>query len=150
MKILQKRQNGFSAMIVIVLIVLFSLLGTYMASMSTIGSLNTTQSVGSMQSWFAASSGVQWAIQKSLAASDGLCTCATNCCAGINGQTLNYSEGGLDGYSAAVSCSASPMTEAGSNYCVYNLGVTGTNGSSVQQMLTSRTISLSIADRNAP
>ena len=84
------------------------------------------------------------------AASDGGCTCATTCCTGINGQTLNYSEGGLDGYSASISCSASPMTEAGSNYCVYNLGVTGTNGSSVQQMLTSRTISLSIADRNAP
>jgi MSHA biogenesis protein MshP len=147
---LRRRQSGFSAMIVIVLIVLFALLGTYMASMSTIGSLNTTQSVGSMQSWFAASSGVQWAIQKSLAASDGLCTCATNCCAGINGQPLNFTEGGLDGYRATVSCSASPMTEAGSNYCVYNLGVTGTNGSSVQQMLTSRTISLSIADRNAP
>ena len=147
---LRRRQSGFSAMIVIVLIVLFALLGTYMASMSTIGSLNTTQSAGSMQSWFAASSGVQWAIQKSLAASDGLCTCATNCCTGIHGQTLNYSEGGLDGYSATVSCSASPMTEAGSNYCVYNLGVTGTNGNSVQQMLTSRTISLSIADRNAP
>ena len=150
MTIQRKRQNGFSAMIVIVLIVLFSLLGTYMASMSTIGSLNTTQSAGSMQSWFAASSGVQWAIQKSLAASAGGCTCATTCCTGINGQTLNYSEGGLDGYSATVSCSASQMTEAGSNYCVYNLGVTGTNGSSVQQMLTSRTISLSIADRNAP
>lgn len=144
------KQHGVSAIIVVVLIVLFALLGTYMTSMSTISSLNTTQSASAMQAWFAARSGVEWAVHNSLAASDGGCTCATNCCSGINGQTLNYSEMGLDGYSVTVSCSAVSVTEAAANYCVYNLGVTGTNNSPVQMTSVSRTISLSVSDRNAP
>jgi len=150
MKIVRKGQAGFSAMIVVVLIVLFALVGTYMLSMSTISSLNTTQSASAMQAWFAARSGVEWAVQQSLAASDGGCTCATNCCTGINGQTLNFSEGGLNGYTATVSCSAGSVTEAGANYCVYNLGVTGSNDSPAQLTTAARTISLSISDRNAP
>lgn len=137
-------------MIAIVLIVLFALLGTYMASMSTIGSLNTTQSASAMQAWFAARSGVEWAVYQALAASDGGCTCATTCCSGISGQTLNYGAQGLDGYSATISCSAGPVTEAGANYCVYKLGVTGTNNSPTQMTSVARTISLSISDRNAP
>lgn len=146
----RKLEHGFSAITVIVLIVLFAILGTYMLSMSTLGVLNTTQSGSAMQAWFAARTGVEWAVQKSLNASDGGCTCATNCCTGINGQTLNFTEGGLDGYSADVSCSAGAVTEATSNYCVYNLSVTSSNNSGAQMTSVSRTISLSISDRNAP
>lgn len=146
----QRKQQAGSAMIVVVLIVLFALVGTYMLSMSTISSLNTTQSASAMQAWFAARAGVEWSVQQSLAASDGGCTCATNCCTGINGQTINFSEGGLNGYTATVSCSAGNVIEAGANYCVYNLVVTGSNASPAQLTTASRTISLSISDRNAP
>jgi len=145
-----KRQQGASAIIVVVLIVLFALLGTYMLTMSTLSTLGTTQSGSAMQSWFAARSGVEWAVHRSLAASDGGCTCATNCCSGIDGQTLGFSGGGIGNYSAVISCSASSVTEASANYCVYDLGVTATNNSSAQMTSTSRTISLSISDRNAP
>lgn len=137
-------------MLVVVLIMLFGLLGTYMATMSTLGSLTTTQSGSAMQAWFGARSGVEWAVHQSLAASDGGCTCATNCCTGIHGQSLDFSEGGLDGYTATVSCAASSVTEAGSSYCVYNLSVTGSNNSTSQVTSASRSISLSIFDRNAP
>lgn len=137
-------------MIVVVLIVLFALLGTYMVSMSTISSLNTTQSASAMQSWFAARAGVEWAVQQSLAASDGGCTCATTCCTGINAQTISFSEGGLNGYTATVGCSASSATEASSNYCVYNLDITGSNNSSAPLTTATRTISLSLSDRSAP
>ena len=118
--------------------------------MSTLGVLNTTQSGSAMQAWFAARTGVEWAVHQSLAASDGGCTCTSNCCTGINGQTLNFTEGGLDGYSADVSCTAGAVTEATTNYCVYNLSVTSSNNTGVQMTSVSRTISLSISDRNAP
>jgi hypothetical protein len=144
------RQRGVSLMLVVVLIVLFALLGTYMSTMSTLGSLTTTQSGSAMQSWFGARSGVEWAVQRSLAASDGGCTCAANCCAGIDGQSLNFVEGGLDGYTASVSCAANNVIEAGSNYCVYNLSITASNNGASQLTSVSRTISLSISDRNAP
>ena len=145
-----KCQQGFSAMIVIVLIVLFALLGTYMSTMSSLSSLTTTQSGSAIQAWFAARTGVEWAVQQSLAASDGGCTCATNCCTGINGQSLNFSEGGLNGYDATVSCTARSIKEAGANYCVYDLSVSASNSSPAQLTSVARTISLSISDRNAP
>jgi MSHA biogenesis protein MshP len=144
------KQCGASAMIVVVLIVLFALLGTYMSTMSTLGSLTTTQSGSAMQAWFAARTGVEWAVQRSLEASEGGCTCAANCCAGINAQILNFSEGGLNGYSANITCSAGGVTESTISYCVYDLSVTASNNSSAQMTSVSRTISLSISDRNAP
>ena len=143
-------QRGISAIMIVVLIVLFALLGSYMATMSTIGSLTATQSASAMQAWFAARSGVEWAAHQSLAASDGGCTCATNCCAGINGQTLNFTEAGLNGFQATVACSDSSYSEAGSSYCVYDLNVNASNNSTAQLTSVSRSISLSISDRNAP
>lgn len=143
-------QGGVSAIIVVVLIALFALLGTYMASMSTLGSLNTTLSGSAMQAWFAARTGAEWAVQQSLVASDGGCSCAANCCTGINGQVLNFTEAGLTGYQATVTCAARDAAEAGSNYCVYDLGITATNNSGVPLTTVSRTLMLSITDRNAP
>jgi Tfp pilus assembly protein PilX len=144
------RQTGFSAIIVVILIVLFALLGAYMSTMSSIGSLNTTQSASAMQAWFTARSGVEWAVHQSLAASDGGCTCAVDCCTGIDAQILNFTEAGLNGYQATVSCSASNYTEASASYCVYELDVSATNNSPAQLTSVSRTITISISDRNAP
>ena len=144
------RQQGISAIIVVVLMTLFGLFGTYMLSMTSISSLNTTQSSSAMQVWFAARSGVEWAVQQSLTASDGGCACAINCCNGINGQTLNFAEAGLNGYSTTITCGDQPFSEAAANYCVYSLVSTATNNSAVQLTSVARTISLSISDRNAP
>ena len=145
----QKVQQGFSAIIVVVLIVLFALLGTYMVSMSSISSLNTTQSRGAMQVWFAARSGVEWAVHQSLAAVPG-CTCAIDCCTGINGQTINFTEQALNGYSATITCVDQSFSEASANYCVFNLGSAATNNGSAQLTSVARTINLSITDRTAP
>lgn len=137
-------------MMVLVLTVLLALLGTYMLTMSTLTSIGTSQAGAAMQVWFAARSGAEWAIHQSLSASDSGCTCAVNCCAGINGQTLNFNEAGLDGYQAAISCSASNYIEAGNSYCVYSLGVNASNNGSSQFTSVSRILSLAITDRNAP
>lgn len=56
MKTLKKAQKGFSIIVAVVLIVLFALIGGYMATLTSVGSLNTTVSAGGMQAWFAARS----------------------------------------------------------------------------------------------
>jgi MSHA biogenesis protein MshP len=146
-----KRQTGFSAIMVVIMIVLFALLGTYMATMSSISSLNTTQSASAMQAWFAARSGVEWAVHQALAASDGGCTCETTCCPSISGSTLSFTEAGLNGYSATIDvCSAVTYNEASASYCVYDLSVSASNSSTVQSTSVYRAITLSISDRNAP
>ncbi len=145
------KQRGITAMMAVILIVLFSLLGTCMVTMSTISTLNTIQSGSAMQVWFAARSGVEWAVRQSIEASNpGVCTCATDCCAGINGQALNFTEVGLNGYSTTITCTDQAYTEASFNYCVFNLGSAATNNSATQLTTVTRTINLSISDRNAP
>ena len=145
-------QRGFGGITVLVIIVLFSLIGAYMASMSTLASLDTMLSGGSIQSWFAARSGVDWAVYQALNRS---CTCGTNCCStapAINGTSLAFTEGGLAGFDADISCSesASPVLEGTDSYCVYNIGVTASRGNPGQETYISRRVSVTVSDRDAP
>jgi len=134
----------------LVLIVLFALLGTYMLTLTVTGSLSTTQSASAMQAWFAARSGAEWAVHQSLAASDGGCTCAVNCCAGIDGETVNFSGGGMNGFVANTACASRAVTEAGTDYCVYDLEIGASNSSPGPLTSVFRSITLSVTDRDAP
>ena len=93
-----KKQNGFSAIIAVILIVLFALLGTYMATLSNIGSLNTTQSLGSMQAWFAAKSGLDWAVHDAIQNAAGTLNC--------NGAGPNFTlaGGATNSFNVNVTC----------------------------------------------
>ncbi len=148
MNIRQEKQKGFSAIIAVVLIVLFSLLGIYMATLSNIGSLNTTQSLGSMQAWFATRSTAEWAIYQAL--NRPACTCGTDCCTtapAINGATINFTLGGANGFQGNVtSCTENTITEASSTYCVYNLGITTSKGTLGGITYVSRSIDISVTD----
>ncbi len=140
-------QKGFSAIIAVVLIVLFALLGTYMATLSNIGSLNTTQSLGSMQAWFAARSGAEWAVYQAL--NRPACTCGTNCCTAaptINTATINFTAGGINGFQSTISCGESAVTEAGTSYCVYDLSVVAERGTVGSMTYVSRVINVSMTD----
>jgi MSHA biogenesis protein MshP len=151
MRLFNGKQKGFSAIIAVVLIVLFGLLGGYMATLSTVSVFNTAQSAGSMQAWFAARSGAEWAVYQAL---NRACTCGTDCCStgtsgteiNINGAVVSFDSGELNGYQATLSCSESAVSEGGSNYCVYNLGVNAERGSSGSITYVSRQINLSITD----
>ena len=134
------KQGGFSAMIVIVLIVLFALIGTYMLSLTAVSSINTTMSAGAMQAWFAARSGVDWAVQRVL----------NGGCAAV-GPTLNFSGGSLDGFQATISCPPpTTVTEGPDTYDIFNIGVTASRGAPGQLNFVSRTINVTVTDRNAP
>jgi Tfp pilus assembly protein PilX len=142
-------QKGVSAMIALVLIVLFALLGTYMSTLSTIGSLNTTQSLGSMQAWFAARSGAEWAVHQAL--NRPVCTCGTDCCTAapsISGATISFSaSGAINGFQSTITgCGDAPYTEAGSSYCVYNVSVSATRGSPGDITYLSRNLNFSVTD----
>ena len=71
MKIMKKWQRGFSAIVAVILIVLLALIGGYMATMTSVSSINTTVSAGTMQAWFAARSGIEWAVQQAVVAAPG-------------------------------------------------------------------------------
>jgi len=144
-------QKGFSAVMAIVLVVLLALLGASMSTLTTTSFLNTSSSTFSIQSWFAARSAVEWAVHTAV---NQACTCGTNCCASIDGTTINFSSGGLNGYQASfhgtTGCSEAPFTEGGADYCVYQIDVLGSRDTAGDITYASRRIKISITDRNSP
>ena len=132
-----KNQNGFSAIAAVVIVVLLALMGTYMSTFISVSALNTSTSAGAIQAWFAARSGMQWAIHQSL--SLGTCT-------GVDSQTISS---GLNGFNASVSCTETTgVTEGSSTYNIYNIDVTATKGSN--ETFVSRTITVTVTDNSAP
>ena len=138
MILLIKKQKGFSAIIAVILIVLFGLIGTYMATLSNVSSFNTTQSAGSMQSWFAAKSGFEWAVYDALQNGAG----NLNCNAAGPGFTL--SGGATNGFNIQITCTSSSVTEGGTTYNVFGLTSVASKNSAGSITYVSRTINASI------
>ncbi len=150
MMVLRKIQKGFSAIVAIVLIVLFALLGTYMATLSTVGSLNTTQSFGSMQAWFAARSGMDWAVYDAIQNNAGTLNC------GGVGPNFSISGGAGNDFNIQVTC-AVPYGFAEVSECpvaiplsctTYSLTIVASRGNAGDITYLSRTIRASVT--NAP
>jgi MSHA biogenesis protein MshP len=136
-----KKQSGFSAIIVIVLIVLFALMGGYMATLTSVSAVSTATSAASIQAWFAARSGVEWAVYQAL--EPGGCGNVTS--------PLNFSGGGLSGFQATISCNETlGITEGPDTYNIYNIGVTATRGNPGQETYVSRSVTVTITDGDAP
>jgi MSHA biogenesis protein MshP len=142
-----KNQKGFSAMGAVIIIVFLALIGTYMASLSSISSLNTTQSLLSMQAWFAAKSGLDWAVHDAIQNAAGTLNCDAA------GPTFTLSGGAASGFDIDVTCTTSTFVEAGicpnpSPCTTYALTVTADLGSPGDTIYASRTLTASVT--NAP
>lgn len=138
MKVYRKRQQGVSAIVAVILIVLLALIGGYMATLTSVASISTTLSAGTMQSWFAARSGIEWAAQQIIVTAPGACIAPT---------TINLSGGSSDGFSVALTCIPSAFTESGiGTYNVYALTSRATRGNPGDIAYVSRQVNVSITD----
>jgi len=135
------KQGGFSAIIVIVLIVLFALIGGYMATLSSVSAVSTASSGAAIQAWFAARSGMEWGVHRAL----NLVSCV-----GVDGQSINFSGGSLNGFQAQIGCVPTSVTEAPVTYNIYNITVTASRGTVGDAGYASRTIVATATDRTAP
>jgi MSHA biogenesis protein MshP len=126
------KQHGFSAIAAVVLIVLFALLGAYMATLTGVQTVTTTLSAGGMQAWFAARSGVE----------SGVVRVGNNNCNDFN---LSLTEGGSDRFEVDVTCSEEDVFEAPDDYSVYHLTSTATRGSPGTPGYVSRSIRVSVS-----
>lgn len=137
---IHKRQSGFSAVIAIVLIVVFALLGSYMLTLTNVSTLNTAQSGQSMQAWFAARTGLEWAVYDAI----------QNGAAGLNcnssGPSFTLSGGNTSGFNVQLNCTSTPVSEGGSSYNVFNLTSTASKNTVGTVTYVSRTITASITD----
>lgn len=147
MKLFNKKQSGVTAIMALIYIVLFAMLGGYMLTLSTTSSLSASQSLGSMRAWFAAKSSVEWAAYQ--ADNRPACTCGVNCCTvapAIGGVAINFTEGGLDNFQSTMACAETPITEAATDYCVYDLSIRARRGVPGNLIYVSRSVNVSITD----
>jgi MSHA biogenesis protein MshP len=139
MKIMGKSQRGFSAIMAVILIVLLALIGGYMSTLTSVSSINTTVSAGTMQAWFAARSGIEWAVQQIIVAAPGACITSPT--------TINLTGGNTNGFTVVLTCAASPFTESGiGTYNVYALTSIATRGNAGEPAYVSRQINISVTD----
>ncbi len=132
-----QKQTGFSAITAIVMVVLLALMGAYMSTFVSVSALNTSSSEGAIKAWFAARSGVQWAVHRVL---------STGTCVNVNGQAITA---GLDGFTASISCvETAAITEGSATYDIFDIDVTATRGAI--ETFVSRTINVTVTDNSAP
>ncbi|MBL1141749.1 MAG: hypothetical protein HND53_06920 [Proteobacteria bacterium] len=130
-------QRGFSAIMAVVLVVLLALMGGYMATLTSVSSINATVSAGTMQAWFAARSGVEWAIQQVIGA--GACIASPT--------TFNLNGGGTNGYTVVLTCVPTAHTEAGVGaYNVYAITSRASKGTPGSPAYVARQINISVTD----
>lgn len=146
MKYIIYKQQGASAIIAIVLVVLLGLIGGYMATQSSVSSLSTTQSLGAMQSWYAARSGLDWAIFDAV----NNAAASLNCNGGPD-PTFSVSAGSGSSFDLQITCSSVQFVEGGNcpnpSPCTsYSLTVQAERGNPGDLTYISRTLNASITD----
>jgi MSHA biogenesis protein MshP len=104
--------RGFAAVAAIFLVVGLASLGAFMLTMSNTQQLTSAQDVQGTRAYWAARAGLEWGISSANAAS----TCPTS-------TTLI-----VDGFSVAVTCSLTAVTEAGSAVKLVQLSSVATTG----------------------
>lgn len=105
-------QRGFAALIAVVVLVLFALIGVYLATQMTTSSINTSTSYLEMQAWLDARSAADWGAYQALYGSS--CPAST---------TFN-----IGNFNVTVTCAAAPVSEGSNNYTVYNLTAAASRG----------------------
>lgn len=119
-------QGGFTLVSAIFIVVILSLIGTYIVSISALTGSSSSLALQGVKAYFAAKSGLEWGIYKVApsAVSGGLPP--YNCPA--TPTTLTFSQGGLAGFTAVVSCVQGSFTESGVTYNTFQISSTGSFG----------------------
>ena len=132
------KQQGFILVSTVIVITIFMvLMGTYMVNLVSHQRVNTGLSQQSIQAWFAAYSGMQWAINEVQYHNAHWC--------GQVAPTFTLTGGGTRGFTVTVNCVVTPMIDSNSNtYTVYALQVTAFQGMINQSDYVTRTIQRTI------
>jgi len=122
----QRRQNGFSLITAIFLLVVLATLMTYMVNLSVVQQSTVVMNVQGARALQAARSGLEYAIYQALSGS--------SCSPGVDtSETVTFSsaETALSNFSVAISCSATQHAEGASVINFFTLIALAENGSYV-------------------
>lgn len=129
------RQQGFSVVAAIFLVVVLAALGAFMVSLSTTQHSSSALDLQGSRAYQAARAGLEWGAWQALKNAAGYA-----CTTGTSTDTLSFT-GDLADFTTTVACSSSTFDEAGNTVRVYSFTIsarTGTSGSLyyVERVLT--------------
>ena len=126
----RKRSGGFSLISAIFLLVVVTLLGAYVATISTNQHIAEALDVEGARAYQAARAAVDWGAWQILQAPAGgfRTSCDGATYAAPFSQPLAGLAGTLSGFAVQVQCGSAATTEAGTNVRVYRMTVTASKG----------------------
>mgnify|MGYP006921592031 CR=1 FL=1 len=108
------RERGFSLVSTLFILVVLASLGAYMVRLNVTQQTTTTLSLQSVRAWYAATSGLEWAVYQ--VENNGSCPAVPS----------SFS---AEGFTITVTaCSAYPVTEGAASYTLYDIQVTAQRG----------------------
>jgi MSHA biogenesis protein MshP len=113
-----KKQMGFSLVSAIFIVVILSLIGSYIVGLSALTNATINLSGLGVKAYYAAKSGLEWGAYTAT---------PINCplSPAMNSTTLSFTQGGLAGLSATVSCTSNSFTEHGTTYRIFQINAIG-------------------------
>ena len=134
-----RSQRGFAMITVALLLIVMVTVGVFMATRSSVQHLSVGLSIRTIQAWFAAQSGLEWAVAQATsdqASHDALCDDG-----GTINTTFMLTGGAADGYDILITCNDSGgYQEGGVNFEVDQITVTATQATPGDVTFARRTI----------
>ena len=128
------KQQGFSLVMAIFVLVVLGLLGGYMVRLSGVQMNTANYALQGARAYQAAHAGIEWAIA---AISNG------GSCTQVNAQTaMTFT--GLSGFTVTLSCSSQTYSEANQNPVVYSIDALSQYGSYADSTYVAREIQSTI------
>jgi MSHA biogenesis protein MshP len=143
----RRHERGFALVAAIFIVVVLALLGIMMVTIGGMQRATATTAVRGTQAYYAARSGVEWAIFGALNNTAATCGATPST---LTTNTFNLAVNGLNGFTVSVACSYTPHRERGNTYNVYLITSTVTSGNFGEIDYVSRVLQSTVTDAPAP
>ena len=129
-----KRQAGFSIVMAVFILVVLSMLGSYMVKLSGVQHATSTYAIQGARAYQSAKAGVGWAVAKISAG--GACSHLTSA------SPMSFAD--INGFLVTLSCSSQGFSEGMDNFVVYKITALSEFGAYNSANYVSRTVEVSI------
>jgi len=106
-----RRQQGFSLVMALFILIVLASLGLYMVTISGTQQQSVNYTLLSARAYQAARSGIEWGIYQTINNGD---------CSGFP-RTIDFSDNGLNGFQTVISCSLTNHQEKSDSFNIYHL-----------------------------
>jgi MSHA biogenesis protein MshP len=144
-----RRQNehGFALVAAIFIVVVLALLGIMMVTIGGMQRATATTAVRGTQAYYAARSGVEWAIFGTINNTAATCGAAPST---LTTNTFTLAVNGLNGFTVSVACSYTEHRERSNTNKVFLITSTATSGNFGDVDYVSRVLQSTVTDAPAP